>query len=150
MVALTTASAMGLVYDSRHVERSFAESERPIVGTVLAESYQNTLSPVPKWNGFVSYSNETVKLDSKYTLKIQTDDGRILGISVIDGYDVKKESLDAIIEPGSRISFPTGNMRTGNAWGSGPGNRYYPRETNFTPETQAGSKRADRIKVVRF
>ena len=133
-------------FDKKY-ERLFEEGKRQIVGTVLEKNYQNTLSPVSKWNGLVSYSNETVKLESKYTLKIQTDDGRIIGVSVLDGCGVKKESIDAIIDKGARISFPAGNMRQGNWFASG-GHRDYPNETYFTPETQAGNKRADRIKVL--
>lgn len=146
-----------MLEEDRKYERLFEEGKRPIVGTVLEESYQNTLSPVPEKHisGLVSqaYSNETVKLESKYTLKIQTDDGRILGVSIIDGDDswdgtpVKKESIDAIINKGTRISFPAGNMRHGN-WLEGSTHREYPNETHFTPETQAGNKRADRIKVL--
>ena len=88
-------------------------------------------------------------LEWKYTLKIQTNDGRILGVSIIDGdgslgTPVKKESIDAIIGKGTSISFPTGNMKHGN-WFSRL--KHYPNETHFTPETQAGNKRADRIKV---
>jgi hypothetical protein len=164
VVALGIATVVYLAGSSminanRKYERLFEEGKRPIVGTVLAESYQNTLSPVPNWDGLMSYSNETVKLDSKYVLKLQTDDGRIIGVSVIDGNEfgkyrqgnvgrpVMKEALDAIIKEGTRISFPSGNMRHGNFF-VGLANRDYPNETYFTPETQAGNKRADRIKVL--
>ncbi|MFH1801397.1 MAG: hypothetical protein ABH804_01015 [archaeon] len=149
-----------MINADRKYERLFEEGKRQIVGTVLAESYQNTLSPVPNWNGLMSYSNETVKLESKYVLKVQTDDGRIIGVSVIDGDEfgkgkaygkpgipIKKEALDAIIGEGTRISFPSGNMRHGN-WFGGSANRDYPNETYFTPETQAGNKRADRIRIL--
>jgi len=151
-LGIVAGAYLGISSVDRKYERLFEEGKRPIVGTVLEESYQNTLSPVPNWNGFVSYSNETVKLESKYTLKIQTDDCKIIGVSVIDGdgrygTPVKKESIDAIIEKGTRISFPAGNMRHGN-WFDGASHRDYPNETHFTPETQAGNKRADRIKVL--
>ncbi|MFH1452296.1 MAG: hypothetical protein ABIF88_03930 [archaeon] len=141
----------GISPASNRYEKLFEEGKRPIVGTVLEEVYQNTLSPVPSRNGFVSYSNETVKLESKYTLKIQTDDGRILGVSVIDvdGKDddipIKKESLDVIIEKGSKISFPAGNMRDRYYFSE---HKKYSNETYFTPETRAGNKRADRITVL--
>jgi hypothetical protein len=151
-LGIVAGAYLGISPIDRKYERLFEEGKRPIVGTVLEEGYQNTLSPVPNWNGLVSYSNETVKLESKYTLKIQTDDGRIIGVSVIDGDDrygipVKKEALDAIIEEGTRISFPSGNMRHGNFF-VGLANRDYPNETYFTPETQAGNKRADRIRIL--
>jgi|SRR3989338_6414040 len=153
VLGIASGAYLGISPVDRKYEKLFEEGKRPIVGIVLEESYQNTLSPVPKWDGLVSYSNETVKLESRYTLKIQTDDGRIIGVSVIDGDDswdgtpVKKESIDAIIEKGTKISFPAGNMRHGN-WFAGAGHRDYPNETYFTPETQAGNKRADRIKVL--
>lgn len=121
------------------------KSSEPIVATVLSESYENELSPVKKWNGLVSYSNETVKLDSKYSLKIVTNEGDTLGLSVIDGGNIKKESLDMIISEGSRISFPKGNLRDiGYRLPSKDSG-----ETYFTPETQVGTKRADRIKILR-
>jgi hypothetical protein len=70
-------------------KRLYHKSQEPIIGTVLEESYENNLSSVPekKIDGLLSqaYSNETVKLDSKYTLRVKTDDKRILGISIIDG-----------------------------------------------------------------
>ncbi len=158
---IAIGSYLGISSVDRKYERLFEEGKRPIVGTVLKESYQNTLSPVPTWNGAMSYSNETVKLESKYTLKIQTDDGKIIGVSVIDSDGrygatlVKKEALDAIIssveevgiDNASRISFPSGNWMHGN-WFSRTRARNYPNETYFKPETQAGNKRADRIKVL--
>ena len=152
VLGITAGAYFGISPIDRKYERLFEEGKRPIVGTVLKESHQNTLSSVPSWDGLMSYSNETVKLESKYTLKVQTDDGKILGVSVIDGDDkygtpVKKESLDVIIEKGMRVSFPSGNMRHGN-WFVGSAHRDYPNESYFTPETQAGNKRADRIKVL--
>lgn len=139
-----TGGALRILYIDKQFKKFFEYSEKPIVGTVLEESYQNTLLPVPNWNEIVSCSS--------YTLKIQTDDSRIIGVSVIDGDDlegrpVKKESLDAIIEKGTRISFPCGNVRHGYLL-HGTAHRYYSNETFFTPETQAGNKRADRIKVM--
>jgi hypothetical protein len=152
---------VGALDADKKYEKLFQDSQRTIVGTVLKETYQDTLSPVPSQDGLVSYSNETVKLESKYTLKLQTDDGRILGVSIIDGDDshggipTKKESIDVLIEgaeevgleKATKISFPAGNLRHGN-WYTGSENRYYPDETYFTPETQAGNKRADRIKIL--
>ena len=166
IVATGFVAYLGISSLDRKYERLFEESKRPIVGTVLERNYQNVLSPVAEKHidGFVSqaYSNETVKIESNLPLKIQTDDGRILGVSIIDGkyhsqggVSVKKESINAIIdsaekvgmENASRISFPAGNMRHGN-WLVGKTNRKYPNETYFTPETQAGNKRADRIRVL--
>lgn len=152
-------------------------SNKPITGTVLSEKYENTLSSVLEYHkekqtsGLVSqsnaiaHSNETVKVDSKYTLKVKTDDGKILGVSVVDGGDVTKESLDAIVNQGSRISFPRGNIKSGSIREDYIQRRENsPRfeaikirnqvhldayeETYFRPNTQAGTKRADRIRVL--
>ena len=134
---------IGRINDSLADE--FQKRSQPIVGTVLAEGYKNTLTSNPEFNGLVSYSNETVKLESKYTLKIRTDDGRILSVSIVDGGNVKKESLDAIIDEGMRVSFPAGNWKS-PSWVASL--RVAKRETYFTPETQVGTKRADRITVL--
>ena len=152
-LAIGVGGYLGISSINEYLRTEFAKRSQPIVGTVLEERYQNTLTPNPERNGLVSYSNETVKLESKYTLKIQTDDGRILGVSVIDSRGtrsdgaVQKESLDALVDVGSRISFPAGNWKSDNWIGDERVVRY-PSETNFTPETQYGTKRADRIRIL--
>ena len=144
---------LGITARQAHLATEWESQHREIVGTVLAESYQNTLVPKPAFNGVVSYSNETVRLDSKYTLKVETDDGKIIGVSVIDSKPygtVTKESLDALIGKGTRISFPRGNMQTRNFF-SVPASRvpnYDRLETSFGEDTRVGTKRAHRIKVL--
>lgn len=128
-----------------NLANALKKSNRPIVGTVLKEVYKNTLTPNPERNGVVSYSNETVKLESKYTLKLRTDDGRVLGVSIVDGGDAKKESLDRIINRGTRVSFPAGNLQN-TSWYED--HRVARGETYFTRDTQVGTKRADRIRVL--
>ena len=131
-------------YDSAFKQehaRRVQEGRVPIVAEVVTESYVNNLIPVEKREGFFSYSNPTVTLDSRYTLKCRTESGHLFGLSVVNGGSVTKESLDSLIEPGSRISFPQGNF-------SDDGTYRYPNETSFRQDTQAGSKRADRIKVL--
>jgi hypothetical protein len=86
-------------------------------------------------------------LDSKYTLKVKTDDKRILGISVINGGNIKKESLDMLIEKGSKISFPVGNIHSVDE-GLPVRLIIYPEETYIKKESQTGTKRADRIRVL--
>lgn len=136
-----------------YLTKEWEKHQVPIVGTVLKEGYENTLSPVDRWDGLVSYSNETIKLDSKYTLKIKTDDGRVLGVSVINSKGtrsegaVTKESLDILVSVGSRISFPSGNWKSAS-WVGDERVVRYPSETNFTQDTQKGTKRADRITVL--
>ena len=75
-------------------------------------------------------------------LKLRVEDGRDIGLTVIDGGSVKKGSLAAIAETGKGISFPSINIGYENK-------RYvlYEEETSFTKDTLAGTKRADRIKI---
>ena len=136
---------------TEELKRAYEEGNRIISGKVLEERYENTLSSVPEKEirGLIShaYSSETVKLDSKYTLRVQTDDGRILGVSIVDAPDVRKESLDILInaEKQTRISFYEGNLvKTEN---NIHGYEVLDNETYFTPETQFGNKRADRIRL---
>ncbi|MBT4166109.1 hypothetical protein HOE04_03665 [archaeon] len=126
-------STAGLEKESESLD--YQIRNRPIVGTVLEESYENTLVPNEEFDGLVSYSNETVKLDSKYTLKIETSSGKILGVSIIDGGNVAKESLDILVEEGSKIRFPR----------EGSQDR---KETYFNENTQMGTKRASRIEIL--
>jgi len=133
----------------------FVRSEQPISATVLHESYENRLEPVPEIHidGLVSqaHSNPTVTLESAYTLKIRTDDGRVMGLSVIDGGNFRKEALDQLIDEGSRISFPTGNLckvdYRGHPIFVGLDIEVYARETYIEPNAQTATKRADRIRV---
>jgi len=152
-LAIGVAGNRGISGINAYLAEEWKKRQVPIVGIVLEESYENTLSPVDRWNGLVSYSNETVKLDSKYTLKIKTDDGRVLGVSVIDSKGsrsegaVTKESLDALVNVGSIVTFPLGNWKSASWIGDKRVVRY-PSETNFTQDVQKGTKRADRIKVL--
>lgn len=132
-------------------EERFKKSNVQIETTVLDKFYENRLEPVPEKyiDGLLSqaYSNETVKLESKCILKCRTDNGKEIAISVINGPNTPKESLDILVNKGSRISFPKGNIH--------PSSKYahnYERlekETYFTDSTQFGSKRADRIKILK-
>lgn len=131
--------------NSQEAMERFRDGQVPIIAEVLTESYENHLSPVKKWNGAFSYSNPTVKLDSKYTLKCKTKSGHHFGLSVVDGGSVTKESLDQLIDVGSRIYFPRGNF---SQEPNGPWLPEYREETCFKQDTQAGSKRADRIRVL--
>jgi len=149
------------------VMRDVAESDKPIIGTVLKAWYERVLSQVPKqYSGgpFVScVSNETVKLDSKYTLRVETDEGRVLGISVIDFCDHTKESLAILIdsaeevglEKATKVSFPQGNLHhwryVDHLLFRGKREIHQSRdyeETYFQAYTQFGTKRADRIRIL--
>lgn len=116
------------------------------MGEVLEEKYieARNLLKNPKFSGIVSYSNETVKLgDSKYILKIKTDEGKIISVSVIDSGDGQKEALERLIEEGSRVSFPRGNF-----YGSPWMRKVDLRQTYFHEGTQTGIKRAGWISVL--
>jgi len=148
----------GLITSSNNVAKQrekrnfelYKISQQPIVGEVIEEIYSDRLESVParRINGIVSqaYSNETVKLDSSYTLKVETSNGRVLAVSVIDGPGVKKEGLDILINArseevaGSMIRFPRGNLQQ-------RGSYTVPNEKYFHEDTQFGNKRADRIKI---
>ncbi len=128
--------------------RAIVEKDERITGTVVEESYQNTLKPVPEVHikGLVSraYSSETVKLESKYAITVKTDDGKVVAVSIIDIRDQTKESLELLIKPGTRISFTRNNIRRFNN-----GELDYSRNfTYFGPETQFGTKGADEIRIL--
>jgi hypothetical protein len=88
--------------------------------------------------GSTRYSVPVVK--SEYNLRVKTDEGRDLVISIFDSESVKKESLDMLISPGTKISFPTGNR--------GVYSFERDKETDFSSGARVGSKRADRIKIL--
>jgi len=127
---------------------NYAESQKPIVATVLEETRENELKPVSERHisGLVSqaYSNETVRVDSRYVLKLKTDDGKTLGVSIRDSPRIDKEALDAIVDVGTRISFPKGNFSYFKRRRFGA----IPEETYFYNDTRFGNKRASRITVL--
>lgn len=156
-------SGLGILFYSLHQssikneeerERAYQQSQEQIRGEVIEERYENTLESVPEkhMSGFLSqaYSNETVKVESTYTLRVRTDDGRELGVSVFDGPNAKKESLDVLLDEGSRISFPRGNLEKYKYHASDKRIRQGPihNEKWFTPSTKFGNKRADRITLI--
>jgi len=132
------------------------ESENFISGVVIDEKY------IP--------SDKSAGLNSKYILGMRTNSGLNLDVSVIDGPDRSKEDLDIILGTGSGVCFPRGNTDE-NSDELRPYSEFrdeyrsmkevreacdayndaitkIPGETCFTPETQAGNKRADRIRVL--
>jgi len=153
-VTIAVGSYLGINARKVHLAEIFVKMNEPIVGTVLEERYQNILLPVPESHKGViigkSHSNETVKLESQYTLRLRTDDGKVLGVSVIDSEPcgaVTKESLEILIEEGTRISFPRGNMRIPYFFVDASRN-YDREETPFQDDTQVGTKKADRITIL--
>jgi len=133
---------------NKKAEEAWQKSSEPIIAQVLAESYQNTLIPNPKWDGAFSYSNETVKLEAKYMLGLETNEGKELGLSVIDSASFSpetKEALDAIVHKGTWVCFPKGNLAARGNWDS---QIKFNRETYVAENTQMVTKWAFRIKVL--
>src|SRR3989344_2032810 len=89
---------------------------------------------------------EEVRHKNRYALRLQTNDGRILGVAITDGSTKTAISLDALIENGTKISFPDNNVERGSLLG---GLVCIKEETNFTAETKFGQKRADRITILK-
>lgn len=87
--------------------------------------------------------------EEEYILKVHTDDGRDLFISVADSPRMSKSGLDLMVNKGSKISFVEGNLQMQSDL-IGP--TYAARilnETDFSrPGTHYGRKRADRIRVL--
>ena len=143
IIAFTGALLWPAFGSKKKNEELFRESQRPIYGIVTEEKYENYTGEAKREFAF---SGRRVKYSlpvsaSRYTLKVRLDNEEELAVSVFDSEDTKKESLDMLINPGSRISFPRGNLRwRGDHFG-------VEGETYFTPEIKIGSKRADRIKV---
>ncbi|MCK4589952.1 MAG: hypothetical protein KAT77_05910 [Nanoarchaeota archaeon] len=132
--AIYTTAVIGALWYGRKVEKeNYPDNNKPILGVVLKENYQNP------------YSDAENKLDSKYTIKVKREDnGQIIAVSIVDAKTKTKESLDMLIddaetvglEKATRISFPTGNRG------------YEGQETYFKAESQTGTKRADRVTVL--
>ena len=141
--------------DERSESYFKSDPDNQIKATVMGEYYENKFSSVPEKHikGFLSqaYSNETIKLDSKYILKLKTDEGKTIILNIMDCNEINhknyqkgiitKESVNMAIDIGSKIIFPKGNVL--NGWeGTISG------ETKFKNETSMGTKRADRIKIL--
>lgn len=152
---------IGIYLRNINLSENFLEHNKPIVGTVLEEIYdENTLELNTRryvdWGifGMVVYPDHTLKPASKYTLKVKANDGKVMEISVIDSEIYgggTKDSLERIIEEGTRISLPKGNMRAKNFFSNffNSSNKNYDlKETYFQDYTQFGTKRAYRIKVL--
>jgi hypothetical protein len=62
------------IRETQMIRQFFEAGQEPIEGLVLEENYEDRLESVPEnyVSGIVgkAYSNETVRLDSKYTLKV--------------------------------------------------------------------------------
>ena len=123
-------------------------SEQPVVVSILEkpEFKKDRLAKVQEYEGVFSYSNETIKLDSALTLKVLTDSGQVMGLSIKDGGTSTKEALWMLIKDNwqsCRLQFPTGNLQIREGF-----NQVLRQETWVTPETQTATKLAHRVKVL--
>ena len=84
---------------------------------------------------------------SMYIIKIKTPNGKLMAITVEDGREVKKEDLETIIEEGSVIAFPKGNVEK-YLYGFHE-YKTIPEKTSLyrNPNLQSGTKIADRITI---
>ena len=124
---------------NKEMARQYSEDLEPIVGTIIEESHNS--------NGV-------------YSIKVKSDDNKIYAVTVLGktsepAYyrnDITAESLDLLIENGSRVSFPKGNSYVFEKGESG----IFPRDPNiykngescFYFDTRAGSKFANRITIL--
>jgi len=143
--------------ETQKAKERFVQSNQPVCVVVQEELHGTTTVRVPRqvvghdgWSGEAIYSPETQVPTTSYTLLTQREETKApLAISVIDGGDKRKESLDALISRGSRICFPVGNILPNGGRGAyqGYGFSHDQDETYVTPQTATGTKRANRIRV---
>ncbi|USN45305.1 MAG: hypothetical protein H6502_04590 [Candidatus Woesearchaeota archaeon] len=152
--------------NERETLQALGESDARIRAVVLSEDYKNKLSSVPERyiSGFVSqaYSNETVKLDSPLTTRVEILDGAGVlppglefGLSIIDGGSIKTDALELLIHPADEVgradatvlSFPVGNVVGSCQAFCSTILRYDKNETYIGNTSQVATKRADRIRL---
>jgi hypothetical protein len=98
----------------------------PIYGTVLEERYQ------------------PFEDKGRYTIKVQLDQtGQVIALNVSDSAFNTKESLDMLIQEGSRISL-TAHLRTYE----GSETNYFKRMSKIYPDTQTSSRNVNDITVL--
>ena len=131
---------IGVYAHNIYASSQLQKSNKPVIATVIQETYQK---PLPMWATKCGLSQNT-RQESQYLLKIKTAEGRFADLYVVDGENRTKESLDAIVNQGSEISFPEGYWEMSDKGDP----MVIAEETWFESETQAGSKRADRIEVL--
>lgn len=155
-------------YNRQQKEYSTIFNQQPIYAEVLEERYTSSLENVEKeaklegsgisvGTGGIGMAggSGTIKYDGlenkdNYTLKVKTREGKILGLSISDGPTQSKKNLDVIINVGSIISFPPGNLEQGEINDGlihAVGYKVISEETNITNNTSIASKRADRIQI---
>ena len=143
-------------------ENELAEGQKPIYATVMEE--RAGMHDISKSRVIESRTINVPGEAATYVLRVRTDPytdhgtnsvpSKILAINVVDG-GITKETLEALIVNGSRISFPRGNIAKCNpsSYNQGVGDMarygyFNCGGDNFTPETQGGTKAAGQIRVL--
>ncbi len=117
LAAFAVGIYTAVTYAHKKNQDGVTSRSMPITGKVLAESY----FPGSNRGG------------SSYTITLKTDD-KIIAVSVMDTGNTSKESLDALISPGTIVSFPRGRIEMYDA--------------DFRNDIQAGNKFADQIRIL--
>ena len=118
----------------QYLDKEYQLHNQEIIGTVLEET----------------------RTPSAYAVKVKIEGNREIALSIIDGTpqiygNIKKESLDLLIESGTQISFPRGNMWRKNfnvVQSQLCNNNYNTRENFVSEDTMVVTRVADRIKVL--
>ncbi len=121
---MTIRRTLGILAATSLIGLAGCDEPRPlpsnyIEGEVIKEFGNLTrgLEKNPKYNGIVSYSNETVKLGEKtYGVIVKTNNGNYtIQFDDQSGSPGPKTNvnLEATIETGTRIRFPTENLPVG-------------------------------------
>ena len=112
--------------NKKQLQVAYKAGQTRIVAEVLDKRYAKKLtSPEPVY-------------------RLRTQKGKEIGLSIIDSEDKNNESLDILIQKGSIISFPKGNIQRDKTT---YGYSKIKKETYFQENTQFGNKRADRIRI---
>jgi hypothetical protein len=119
----------------------------------LTTSFQN----VTKWTRDIDFGSpikyETTEARKYLSIKGKTNDSSysvldFISVDIFDGPTSTASSLDKLIDSGSVISFPAGNVDIDGS--SLTGFSYIQGETNFERHTEFGNKRADRVMVFSY
>ena len=136
--------------EQEKLSQLYEKSQKQICGKIIEEVRKDWLNIEGKITISSPYTHTVVgigdikseHLNSKYVIGIRTEDNRLLSVEVLDNKGIKKESLDSIIQIGSKICFQAGNIIQVNDT-----NYIELPETYYYENTQFGRKLADRIKV---
>ena len=137
---------------SKEEKKYISDSNKSIICTILDETYiASGLRKVDEVHrqGLLSEAYSGPSLTTKesiYLLKLESPEGNIFALNVLDSHRTPKETIDLMFNKGDKISF-----RWGNNWiyEGGLGNKYVesdPAETGYYKEGDLSvTRRADAI-----